>query len=114
MLHTDFDEAPEQPVRPAELKSTHIHDTLRRIVVWYRLLALVWMSALVTATLLTDSGASKPVVITAEAVAVLITVAAFVLSPLGRLDSWWWVLIDGAATVFIVMSPGLADSSNYF
>jgi len=109
-----FEEHPEPRVRPAELKTTPIHDTLRRIVVWYRLLALVWMSALVTATLLSDSGVSKPVVVAAEGVAILITIAAFVLSPLGHLDAWWWVLIDGAATVFIVISPGLADSSNYF
>ncbi|MEX1208469.1 MAG: adenylate/guanylate cyclase domain-containing protein [Acidimicrobiia bacterium] len=113
-LH-EFEDRPEEPrADPAELKATPIHDTLRRIVVWYRVLALVWMSALVTATLLTDSGASKPWVIAAEAVAVLLTIAAFVLSRLKRLDAWWWVLIDLAAVLFIIISPGLAGASNYF
>jgi class 3 adenylate cyclase len=108
------DRTDEPRAHPAELKATPIHDTLRRIVVWYRVLALVWMSALVTATLLSDPAASKPWVIAAEAVAVFITIAAFVLSRLNRLDALWWVLIDGAATVFIIISPGLADASNYF
>jgi class 3 adenylate cyclase len=53
-------------------------------------------------------------VITAEAVAVFLTIAAFALSRLKRLDAWWWVLIDLAAIVFIIISPGLAGASNYF
>ncbi|MEX0826173.1 MAG: adenylate/guanylate cyclase domain-containing protein [Acidimicrobiia bacterium] len=111
----EFEDQPDETrPQPAELKGTPIHDTLRRIVVWFRLLALVWMSALVLATLLTDSGASKPWVIAAEAAAVAITIGAFVLSRLRRLDAWWWVLIDGAATVFIIIAPGLADAGNYF
>jgi len=116
-VSSPFEELEERPgtrVKPAELKATPIHDTLRRIVVWYRVLALAWMSALVTATLLSDPGASEAWVIAAEAVAVFITVAAFVLARFHRLDAWWWVLIDGAATAFIIIAPGLADASNYF
>lgn len=108
------DRSEESRAQSAELKATPIHDTLRRIVVWYRVLALVWMSALVTATLLSDPGASKAWVIAAEAVAVFITIASFVLSRVDRLDAWWWVMIDGAATAFIIIAPGLAGASNYF
>ncbi|HSM02358.1 MAG TPA: adenylate/guanylate cyclase domain-containing protein [Acidimicrobiia bacterium] len=110
----DFEEHPEPPVKSAELKATPIHDTLRRILVWYRVLALAWMSALVTATLLSDEGAIEEWVIAAEAVAIGITIASFILSRLRRLDAWWWVLIDGAATAFIIIAPGLADAGNYF
>ena len=111
----EFEDRPDESrAHSAELKSTPIHETLRRIVVWYRLLALVWMSALVTATLLTDEGASEAWVIAAEAAAVFITIGAVVLARFNRLDAWWWLLIDGAATVFIIIAPGLADASNYF
>jgi signal transduction histidine kinase len=96
-----------------ELKSTPIHRTLQRVVVWFRLVALVWMSSLVTATVL-DSDASVGWVAAAEIVAVLGTAATFLLARQGLLDSSWWVVIDGAATAFIVVSPGLAASPDLF
>lgn len=97
-----------------QLKSTPIHDTLRRVVVWFRVLAFAWMGALVTTTLFTDEQASTGWVLTALAVALATTGGTILLARVDRLDSWWWVTVDGAATAFIVLSPGLAHSSNLF
>jgi signal transduction histidine kinase len=96
------------------LKSTPIHGTLRRVVVWFRVLAFAWMGALVTATLLTDEQASTGWVVTALGVALATTLGTILMARTDRLDSWWWVVVDGAATAFIVMAPGLAHSSNLF
>ena len=41
------------------LVTTPAHRTLQRVVVWFRVLAFVWMAALVMATLLDDPGASR-------------------------------------------------------
>ena len=98
----------------ADLVSTPAHRTLQRIVVWFRLLAFVWMTSLVTATLIDDPGASKPLVVTALSVGFAGTVATVLLSRANRLDRWWWVLVDGAGTLFILLAPGLSQSHDLF
>ena len=98
----------------AELRATPIHRTLKKVVVWFRLLAFAWMTALVVATLLSDPVASLGWVWTAEIVAIAGVGVTLALAKLDRLDSWWWLLVDGAATAFIVMSPGLAGAENLF
>jgi signal transduction histidine kinase len=96
------------------LKSTPVHDTLRKVVVLFRLIALLWMGALVTATLLSDSGASVAWVLAAVSVAVVGAGGTILMARARRLDAWWWLLIDGAATAFIVMAPGLAGARDLF
>jgi signal transduction histidine kinase len=98
----------------AELKATPVHQTLKKVVVWFRLLAFGWMTALVVATLLSDHAASLGWVWVAEGAALFTVGATFVLARLDRLDSWWWLVADGAITAFIVMSPGIAGAENLF
>lgn len=98
----------------AELKATPIHQTLKKVVVWFRLLAFVWMTGLVTATLLSDPVASLPWVWAAEGAALLGVGATLYLSRLDRLDSSWWVVADGAITAFIVLAPGISGAENLF
>ncbi len=96
------------------LKSTSVHAALRRVVLLFRLVALVWMSALVATTLATDSGADASWVVLAEAIALLSAALTVLMSRLRRLDMWWWVLADGIATAFIIVAPGLAGARNLF
>jgi signal transduction histidine kinase len=97
-----------------ELVSTPAHATLQRIVVWFRLLAYAWMMALVSATVLDDPGASRLWVAAAVGVATVLTASTFVMGRLRLLDSWWWVVVDGLGTVFILISPGISGSSDLF
>ena len=96
------------------LKSTPIHGTLQRVVVWFRVLAFAWMGGLVISTLLDDDLASTGWVLAAWGAALATTAVSILLARAGRLDSWWWVVADGVATAFIVMSPGIAHSENLF
>jgi signal transduction histidine kinase len=97
-----------------ELKSTSAHEALARVVVGFRFFSLAWMTALVVATLVSDTGVRTGWVLTAEGAAVVITVGAVWLKSVGRLDRPWWVMIDGALTLFIVVAPGLAHSGDFF
>jgi len=100
---------------PERSDSRPIDFVLRRVVLIFRLLAAAWMGGLVTATLLTDDAASVAWVLTASAVAVVVTVGTwFAAKTRDRLASWWWLTIDGAAAVFIAISPGLAESNDLF
>jgi signal transduction histidine kinase len=83
-------------------------------VVWFRLLAFVWMMGLVTATFVDDPGASKIWVGAATVIACAGTASTVVLARLDRLDTWWWVVIDGAGAIFILTAPGLAGSADLF
>jgi signal transduction histidine kinase len=98
----------------ADLVSTPAHQTLQRVVVWFRLLAFVWMTSLVTATLLDDPGASRLIVVTALAIGALGTTATFLLARRNLLDRWWWVIVDSAGTLFILLAPGLSGSHDLF
>jgi signal transduction histidine kinase len=54
-------------------------------------------------------------VLTASAVAVVVTVGTWSAAKTrDRLASWWWLTIDGAAAFFIAISPGLAESNDLF
>ncbi|MEE9298583.1 MAG: ATP-binding protein [Acidimicrobiia bacterium] len=100
---------------PEKRDSRPIDFVLRRVVLIFRILAMVWMGGLVTATLLTDDEASTAWVLTASAVAVAVTVGTwFAAMTRDRLASWWWLMIDGAAAFFIGISPGLAGADDLF
>lgn len=100
---------------PKRRDSRPIDAVLRRVVLVFRILAMVWMAGLVTATLLTDDDASTAWVLAATAVAVTVTIGTwFAAKTKDRLSSWWWLTIDGAAAFFIGMSPGLAGADDLF
>jgi len=98
----------------AELVATPAHDTLRRVVMWFRVLAFLWMAGLVIATILTDDGADLAWVWAAFCAVTATTVGTIVLSLRRRLDAWWWVVLDGAVAFFAVIAPGLAGASDLF
>jgi len=92
-----------------------VDDTLRRVVVGFRLVAIVWMGALVGATLTTDTGADQVVVGATYGLALAWTGVTVVhaLHPL-----WFrhpvWVGLDGLVAVWVAVSPFVAGSRDLF
>ncbi len=92
-----------------------IDDTLRWVVVGFRILALAWMSALAGATLLDDPGANRAVVAGTLALAAAWTgiTVAHALRP-----RWFrtipWVAADGLVAVWVSISPFVAGSQDLF
>lgn len=92
-----------------------IDNTLRWVVAGFRLFAIVWMGALVGATLATDPGADQVVVGATYAVALAWTgiTVAHALHP-----RWFhhpvWVILDGTVAVWVSVSPFVAGSQDLF
>ena len=92
-----------------------IDDTLRRVVVGFRLVAVAWMGALVGATLATDPGVDQVVVGGTYALALAWTgiTVAHALHP-----RWFrhpaWVGLDGLVAVWVSVSPFVAGSRDLF
>jgi len=92
-----------------------IDDTLRRVVVGFRLVAIAWMGALVGATLATDPGADQVVVGGTYGLALAWTgvTVAHALHP-----RWFghpvWVSLDGLVALWVSISPFVAGSRDLF
>ena len=92
-----------------------IDDTLRWVVVAFRVLALAWMGALVGATLLDDPGADRAVVAWTLALAIAWTgvTVAHAIRP-----RWFrtipWMAADGLVALWVSISPFVAGSQDLF
>jgi signal transduction histidine kinase len=95
--------------------SSPIDETLRRVVVGFRLVAIVWMGTLVGATLATDPGADHVLVGATYAIALAWTgiTVAHALHP-----RWFghpvWIGLDGLVALWISVAPFVTDSRNHF
>jgi len=95
--------------------SAPIDNTLRWVIVGFRLVAIVWMGTLVGATLATDEGANQVVVGATYAGALAWTgvTVAHALHP-----RWFrttaWVVADGLVAVWVSVSPFVAHSQDLF
>lgn len=98
----------------AEIVSAPAHDTLRRVVMWFRILAMTWMAGLSIATLVEDPGADDAWVVVALAAAAASTAATVWLALRGGLSATWWIVADGAVSVFAILAPSLAGAENLF
>lgn len=96
------------------IKGVPAHDTLRRVVMWLRVVAFLWMAGLTAATLLTDDMANKRWVAAALAAAAVGTITTVVLARRGGLDSPVWIVLDGAISVFAILAPALAGAADLF
>jgi signal transduction histidine kinase len=94
---------------------TPIDHTLRWVVAAFRLVAVVWMGALVGATLVTDTGANQVIVGGTYALALAWTglTVAHAMNP-----RWFhtpaWVALDGAVAIWVSVSPFVAGSRDLF
>jgi signal transduction histidine kinase len=95
--------------------SSPIDETLRRVVVGFRLVAIVWMGTLVGATLATDPGADHVLVGATYAIALAWTgiTVAHALHP-----RWFghpvWIGLDGLVALWISVAPFVTGSRNHF
>ena len=92
-----------------------IDDTLRWVVVGFRVLSLAWMGALVGATLVDDPGADRAVVAWTIALATAWTGLTVAHATLPR---WFrtlpWVAADVLVAVWVSISPFVAGSQDLF
>ena len=99
--------APGHRVRPLD-------HTLRWVVVGWRLASLVWMAALVGATLSTDTEANRAFVLGALILAAVWTVLTVYGTYRPWLRSYPWLAADGVVALAISVAPFLADSHDLF
>ena len=95
--------------------SSPIDATLRRVVVGFRLVAIVWMGALVGATLATDPEADQVIVGGTYALALAWTgvTVAHAMHP-----RWFghpaWIGLDGVVALWVSVAPFVAHSHDLF
>jgi signal transduction histidine kinase len=99
--------APGHRIRPLD-------HTLRWVVVGWRLASLVWMAALVGATLSTDTEANRYVVAGALALAVVWTLVTLFGAYQPWLHSYRWLAADGIVALAISVAPFVANSHDLF
>ncbi|HUU61371.1 MAG TPA: ATP-binding protein [Acidimicrobiia bacterium] len=92
-----------------------IDDTLRWVVVGFRILALAWMGALVGTTLAGDPGANRAVVAWTLALATVWTGVTVAHATRPR---WFrtipWMIADGLVALWVSISPFVAGSEDLF
>jgi signal transduction histidine kinase len=92
-----------------------IDDTLRWVVVGFRVLSLAWMGALVGATLYDDPGANRTVVVASLALAVAWTgITVFHATRPRWFRTLPWVAADGLVALWVSISPFVAGSQDLF
>jgi signal transduction histidine kinase len=92
-----------------------VNDTLRRIVVVFRVLGWLWMSLLVLTTVITDPNANRTVVIGAEALATVWTLATiWAARTPGIMGSRWFWLVDGGVALLVASASFIAGAEDLF
>jgi signal transduction histidine kinase len=104
-----------QTGEPAEISVPSINDTLRRIVLVFRVLGWLWMTLLVLTTLITDADANRTVVIAAEALATMWTLATiWAARTPGIMGSRWFWLADGGVALLVASASFIAGAEDLF
>jgi len=102
--------------RDEEAQSQPIDDTLRRVVVIFRVLGLLWMAMLVVATVVDDPGANPAVAVGALLLATAWTVATVVAArnPDDPMRSPWFVFGDGVVALLVASASFYAGAKDLF
>ena len=103
----------------ASLRLTRAHDlevddTLRRVVVTFRVLAWLWMVTLVVITLATDDGARPVVVVVAIAIATVWTGVTVWAARVGFLGTAFFVVVDGVVSLGLGVATTVAEAEDFF
>ena len=94
---------------------TDLDATLRRLVVWFRLLGWLWMTLLVVLTLVSDDGADRGIVFSAAAVATVWSVVTVAIAAkTDYLGTWWFVALDGAIVLCIGAASTISGADELF
>lgn len=98
-----------------ESRATPVDETLRRVVVAFRLLGWLWLVLLITVTLATDPEANRAVTVETLLLATIWT--GFTLWAARRpevLGSWWFLIADGAVALVVASASFVAGSEDLF
>ncbi len=104
------------PARMAVRQHPPIDSTLTRVAVGFRLVGAAWLCILAATVVSDDPSASRLVILAAVATAIAwsgVTWWTAVRRP-AFFNSVGWVVLDGVVTVWIAISPFLADASSKF
>jgi signal transduction histidine kinase len=89
--------------------------TLRRLVVAWRLLALLWMTGLIVEAFLNDPDVDEPLLAATWALAAVWTgLTVIVARNRTWFVSWWWLVADGAVAVWVALAPLITGSEGLF
>ena len=91
-----------------------VNDTLRRLVVIFRVLAWAWMAILVVLTLTSDDGANATITVLALGGAALWVLVTWWAARSGAIGTMWFVAVDGAVTLTIGLASTLAGADDLF
>lgn len=98
-----------------ESRATPVDETLRRVVVAFRLLGWLWLVLLITVTLATDPEANRAIIVGTLLLASIWT--GFTLWAARRpevLGSWWFLIADGAVALLVASASFVAGSEDLF
>jgi signal transduction histidine kinase len=91
-----------------------VNDTLRRLVVIFRVLAWIWMAILVVLTLTSDDGVNAPVAVGALTGAASWVLVTWWAARSGALGEAWFVTVDGTVALVIGYASTLAGAQDLF
>ncbi len=91
-----------------------VNDTLRRLVVIFRILAWIWMAILVVLTLTSDDEANVAITVIALVGAALWVLVTWWAARSGALGTPWFITVDGAVALSIGFASTLAGADDLF
>lgn len=91
-----------------------VNDTLRKLVVVFRVLAWIWMLILVVLTLVTDDEASVAVTLAATTLATAWVLVTWWAARSAVLGTVWFVIVDGVVSLGLGLASTLAGADNFF
>ena len=98
-----------------EGRAAPIDETIRRVVVAFRLLGWLWLTILVLVTLATDPAANRLVTITTLVLATVWTgVTLWAARRPEVLGSWWFLIADGVVALLVASGSFIAGSEDLF
>jgi len=105
----------DQPQTSVESGAPPLDDTLRRVVLYFRVLAYLWMVLLVVVTLVTDDQADPaPIVVALVLASAWTLVTAWAVTRPAVLRSWAFVIADGVVALLVASASFAADSEHLF
>ena len=113
----DHREAQLIPIQSINLHTSEAEQTLRRVVVGYRVVSAVWLVLLGVISVAGSAGPERPWVIVATMVLAigwsLVTVAIHVRFP-EVMRSWWFLAADIGVAAWTLVAPDVAGSESFY